>query len=100
MKVEVWSLISLYGNLSMMKMQLERDRCCMLLSRCPCTISANIIVHCNKLQEYVKSIIKDEKSVLKPETILQKNNQDSKCCIQNIINHSNCSAGLSDQVSL
>ena len=44
-------------------MQLERGRCCMLLSRCPSTISANITVHCKKLQEYVKSIIKDEKSV-------------------------------------
>ena len=86
----------MYDNLSMMEMQLERDRCCMLLSRCPCTISANIIVHCKRLQEYVKSIIKDEKIVLKPETILQKNHQDSKCCIQNLINHSNCSAGPSD----
>ena len=84
----------------MMEMQLERDRYCMLLSRCPSTISANINVHYKRLQKYVKSIIKDKKSVLKPETILQKNHQDSKCCIQNIINHSNCSAGPSDQVSL
>ena len=55
-----------------MKMQLERGRCCMPLSRCPHTISANITVHCKKLQEYVKSIIKDEKSVLKLKTILKK----------------------------
>ena len=68
-----------------MKMQLERDRCCMLLSRGTCTISVNIIVHCKRLQEYVKSIVKDDKNVLKPETILQKNHQDSKWCIQNII---------------
>ena len=44
----------------------------MLLSRGTCTISANIIVHCKRLQEYVKSIVKDNKNVLKPETILQK----------------------------
>ena len=67
----------------------------MLLSRGTCTISANIIVHCKRLQEYVKSIVKDDKNVLKPKTILQKNNQDSKWCIQNIINHINCSAGPS-----
>ena len=82
-------------NLSMMKMQLERDRCCMQLSRCTCTISANIIVHCKRLQEYVKSIIKDDKNVLKPEAILQKNHVDSEWCIQNIIDHINCSAGPS-----
>ena len=85
----------MYDNLSMMKMQLEIDRCCMLLSRCTCTISANIIVHFKRLQEYVKSIIKGEKNVLKPEIILQKNHQDSKWCIQNIINHINCSTGPS-----
>ena len=90
----------MYGNLSMTKIQLERDRYCMLLSRCQHTISANIIAQCKKLQDNVKSIIKDEKSVLKPKTILQKNHQDSNCCIQNIINHGNCSAGPSDQVSL
>ena len=76
-------------------MQLERERCCMLLSRGTCTISANIIVHCKRLQEYVKSTIKDDKNVLKPETILQKSHQDSKWCIQNIINRINCSAVLS-----
>ena len=70
-------------NLSMMKMQLERGRCCILLSRGTCTISANIIVHCQTLQGYVKSIFKDEKNVLKPETILWKNHQDCKWCIQN-----------------
>ena len=70
-------------NLSMMKMQLERGRCCILISRCTCTISANIIVHCKRLQEYVKSFFKDEKNVLKPATILWKNHQDSKWCIQN-----------------
>ena len=70
-------------NLSMMKMQLERGRCCILISRGTCTISANIIVHCKRLQEYVKSIFKDEKNVLKPATILRKNHQDSKWCIQN-----------------
>ena len=75
-------------------MQLERERCCMLLSRGTCTISANIIVHCKRLQ-YVKSIVKDDKNVLKPETNLQKSHQDSKCCIQNIINRVNCSAVLS-----
>ena len=53
-------------------MQLERGRCCILLSIGTCTISANIIVHCQRLQGYVKSIFKDEKNVLKPETILQK----------------------------
>ena len=53
-------------NVSMMKMQLERGRCCMLLSRSTCTISANIIVHCKRLQECVKSIFKDDKNVLKP----------------------------------
>ena len=53
-------------------MQLESGRCCILLSRGTCTISANIIVHCKRLQEYVKSIFRDEKNVLKPETILQK----------------------------
>ena len=52
-----------------MKMQLERDRCCMLLSRGTQKISAIITVHCKRLQEYVKSIIKDDKNVLKPETI-------------------------------
>ena len=79
----------------MMKIQLERDRYCMLLSRCTCTTSASIIVHCKRLHEYVKSIIKDQKSVLKPETILQQSDQDSKCYIQKIINHINCSAGPS-----
>ena len=71
-------------NMSMMKMQLERGRCCLLLSRGTCTISVNIIVHCKRLQEYVKSIVKDDKNMLKPKTILQKNHQDSKWCIQNI----------------
>ena len=56
----------------MMEMQLERDRCCMLLSRGRSTISANTIVDCKELQEYVKSIVKDYKNVLKPETVLQK----------------------------
>ena len=32
----------------------------------------NIIVHCKRLQGYVKRIIKDEKSVLKLKTILPK----------------------------
>ena len=67
----------------------------MLLSIGTCTISVNIIVYCKRLQEYVKSIVKDDKNVLKPETILQKNHQDSKWCIQNIINHINFSAGPS-----
>ena len=67
----------------------------MLLSRGTCEISANIIVHCKRLQEYLKSIFKDDKNGLKPETILQKNHQDSKWCIQNIINHINCSTGPS-----
>ena len=53
-------------------MQLEMDRCCMSLSRCTCRILANIIVHCKRLQEYVKCIIKDGKSVLKLKAILQK----------------------------
>ena len=35
-----------------------------------CTISAN--VRCKRLQEFVKSIIKDEKNVLKPKTIFSK----------------------------
>ena len=48
-----------------------------------------------RLQEYVKSIIKDGKNVLKPETTLQINHQDSKWYIQNIINHINCLAGPS-----
>ena len=52
-------------------MQLERDRWCMLLSRSTCTISANI-VHYKRVQECVKSIIKDDKNALKPKTILQK----------------------------
>ena len=65
----------------------------MLLSRGTCTISANIIVHCKRLQECVESIVKDGKNKVKPETILQKTRQDSKWCIQNIINHINCSAG-------
>ena len=52
--------------LIMMKMQLERDQFCMLLSSCTCPISANIIVHCKRLQEYVKYVIKDEK-ILKPK---------------------------------
>ena len=85
MKVGVWTLSQCMINVSMMKMQLETGRCCSLLSRGTCTISANIIVHCKRLQEYVKSIVKDDKNVLKPETILQKNHQDSKWCIQNII---------------
>ena len=55
----------------------------------------NIIVHCKRLQEYVKSITKDEKSVLQPEAILQENREDSKWCIQNIINHINRSVGPS-----
>ena len=62
----------------------KRDRCCMLPSRKTCTILVNIILHCKRLQDYVKSIIKDDKNVLKNETILQKNHQDSKSCIQNI----------------
>ena len=62
----------MHDNLDMMKMQLERDRCCMLLTGCTCIISVNITVHCKRLQEYVKNIIKYEESVLKPETILQK----------------------------
>ena len=53
----------------MMKMQLERDRCCILLSRGTCTISVNIIVHCKRVQEYAKNIFKNEKYLLKPETI-------------------------------
>ena len=53
----------------------------MLRSRGTCKISANITVHCKRLQEYVKSIAKDDKNVLKPETSLQKNYQDSKWCI-------------------
>ena len=81
-------------------MRLERDRCCMLLSRCTCTISANIIAHYYRLQEYVKSIIEDEKSLLKSKAILQKNHQDSKCCIQNIINRTNFSTGPSDQAPM
>ena len=60
-------------NVSRMKMQLERARSCILLSRGTCIISANIIVHCKRLQEYVKSIFRDKKNVLKLETILQKN---------------------------
>ena len=64
------TLISSIINVSMMKMQLERGRCCILLSRGTCTISVNIIVHCKRLQEYVKNIFKDETNVLKPETIL------------------------------
>ena len=67
----------------------------MLLSRGTCTVSAKTIVHCKRLQEYAKSIVKDDKNVLKPESISQKNYQDSKWCIQNIINHINCSAGPS-----
>ena len=51
-------------------MELERGRCCILLSRGTSTISANSIVHFQALQGYVKSIFKDEKNVLKPETIL------------------------------
>ena len=35
----------------------ERERCCMLLSRYTYTISANIIVHFRRLQDYVKSVI-------------------------------------------
>ena len=66
----------------------------MLLSRHPRTVSANIIVHCKRLQEYVKSIIKDEKSVLKPETILQKNHQGSKYYIQNITTIATAQQGL------
>ena len=46
----------------------------------------------SQYQGYVKSIVKDDKNVLKPKTIFQKNHQDSKWCIQNIINHINCSA--------
>ena len=80
-------------NVSTMKMQLEGDRCCMLLSRGTCAISANIIVNCKRLH-YVKSIVKDDKNVLKPKTILQKSDQDSKWRIQNIINRINCSAVL------
>ena len=53
-------------------MQLERDRCCMLLWRGTCTISANIIVHYKRLQEYVISIVEDDKNVLKPGKIMQK----------------------------
>ena len=44
----------------------------MLRSRGTCKISANITVHCKRLQEYVKSIAKDDKNVLKPETSLKK----------------------------
>ena len=47
------------------------------------------------LQEYVKSSVKDDKNVFKPETFLQENHQDSKWSIQNIINHINCSTGPS-----
>ena len=76
-------------------MQLERAKCCMQLSRGTCKISAIIIVHWKRLQEYVKGIVKDKKNALKTETILQKKYQDSKWCIQNIINHMNYSAGPS-----
>ena len=56
----------------MMKMQLERAGSCMVPSRCTSTIYANIVVRCKRLQEYVKSIVKDVKNVLKPETVLKK----------------------------
>ena len=56
----------------MMKMQLERAESCMVPSRCTSTIYANIIVHYKRLQEYVKSTVKDVKNVLKPETVLKK----------------------------
>ena len=65
-------------NVSMIKMQLERDRYCMLLPKGKCKVSANVIVHFKRLHGYVKSIIKDGKNVLKSETILQKNRLDSK----------------------
>ena len=64
-----------------MKTQLERDRYCILLWGGTCSISANIFVHCKRLHEYAKSIVKDDKNVLKPETILKKKHQDSKWCI-------------------
>ena len=74
----------------MMQIQLERYSGCMLLSEDICTILANIIVHYKRPQEYVISIAEDDKNVLKPETIMQKNHHYSKWCIQNIINHINC----------
>ena len=82
-------------NVSMTKKQWEIDNCCMLQSRGTSTISANIIVHCKRLQENVKSIIKDDKNVLKSETILEKIRQGSKWWYQRIINHMDCSAGPS-----
>lgn len=82
-RFQLWRLWceAMYDNLNMMKMQLEGDRCCMLISGCTCTISVNITVHFKRLQEYTQSIIKDKKSLLKIKRISQKNHQDSECCI-------------------
>ena len=82
-RFQLWRLWceAMYDNLNMMKMQLEGDRCCMLISRCTSTISVNIAVHFKRLQECTQSIIKDKKSLLKIKRISQKNHQDSECCI-------------------
>lgn len=66
----------------------------MLLSRCICKMSTDIILHCSRVQDYVKSIIKDEQNVLKPKATLQKNHQDSKWCIHNIRTISTTQQGL------
>lgn len=73
---------------------MEWDRCYMLLSRCICKISTDIILHCKRVQDYVKSIIKGEQNVLKPKATLQKYHQDSKRCIHNVWTISTTQQGL------
>ena len=73
---------------------MEWDRCYMLLSRCICKISTDIILHCKRVQDYVKSIIKGEQNVLKPKETLQKYHQDSKWCIHNVWTISTTQQGL------
>ena len=60
----------------------------MLLSKWKYGIIVNIAAYCKRFQvitNYVKSIIKDDKSVLRTKKIFIKAHyQHSKCCIQNV----------------
>ena len=71
----------------MMKMSLERHAVCYYQDA---HAQFEPILFCivKSIVHNVKSIIKYDKNVLKPETILQKrNHQDAKWCIQNTNNH-------------
>ena len=93
MKVEVWTLISMYDKCEYDENAVRKKQILYTSIRKHMQNFSQYDCHCKRLQEYAKNIFKDEKDVLKPETILWKNHQDSKCVHTELINHINCSEG-------